>query len=136
MRRGLRPLLFVCGCLCLALGAVGVFLPVLPTTPFVLLAAACFVRSSPRLHAWILRHPLFGPPVRDFQAGLGISRRAKVVAISMLWASVLATVHLHVEAVLLDVLLVLLAVGVTVYLLRLPTRKPSPRAAPSEAGVD
>jgi uncharacterized membrane protein YbaN (DUF454 family) len=64
----------------LALGAVGVVLPVLPTTPFLLLAAYAAARSSTRLHAWLLGHRLFGPPIRDWQAGHTVGRRAKVTA--------------------------------------------------------
>lgn len=70
------------GFLFLALAAGGVFLPVLPTTPFVLLAAACFARSSPRWHAWILANPTFGPLVRQWESRRCVSCRVKVVAIS------------------------------------------------------
>jgi hypothetical protein len=62
-----RGLLIAAGLLCVALGVVGLVLPLLPTTPFMLLAAACFARSSPRFHAWLLGHRWFGPPIRDWQ---------------------------------------------------------------------
>ena len=61
-------------------GAVGVFLPLLPTVPFMLLAAFCFARSSPQLHDWLLRHPVFGPPILDWQERGAISRRGKIAA--------------------------------------------------------
>lgn len=70
------------GFLFLALAAAGVFLPVLPTTPFVLLAAACFARSSPRWHAWILANPAFGPLIRDWEARRCVTCRVKLVAIT------------------------------------------------------
>ena len=76
------------GCLLLALGAVGVVLPGLPTTPFLILAAACFVRSSQRLYDRILAHKTFGPLVRDFREGRGLARRTKWVAISTMWVFV------------------------------------------------
>lgn len=72
-----RPLLLAAGLLFLALGAVGVFLPLLPTTPFLLLAAACFSRSSRRMHAWLLRNRLFGPVLRDWEQRGAIARRTK-----------------------------------------------------------
>lgn len=77
----MRGLWMAAGFLCLGLGFLGVALPLLPTTPFLLLAAACFARSSPRLHAWLLDHPLFGPPIRDWQAHGAIHPRAKMLAV-------------------------------------------------------
>jgi uncharacterized membrane protein YbaN (DUF454 family) len=72
------------GWLAVALGAVGVIVPGLPTTGFFVLAAACFARSSPRFEQWVLDLPTIGPLVRDHRAGLGMPRRAKVLAIGMM----------------------------------------------------
>jgi len=72
-----RPILLAAGLLCLALGAVGLFLPLLPTTPFLLLAAACFSRSSRRMHAWLLGNRVFGPVLRDWEERGAISPRIK-----------------------------------------------------------
>ncbi len=68
------------GGLSFGLGAVGIVLPLLPTTPFMLLAAFCFARSSPRLEQWLVGHPRFGPAIRDWQAHRAIAPRAKVLA--------------------------------------------------------
>lgn len=76
-----RGLWAAAGFLFVGLGFVGIVLPVLPTTPFLILAAACFARSSPRMEAWILGHPRFGPLVRDWQARGAIPRRAKQIAL-------------------------------------------------------
>ena len=84
-----RALWFAFGWVCVGLGILGAFLPILPTTPFMLLAAAAFARSSPRFHRWLIEHPTFGPPVRDWQAHGAISRRAKMLAVSSM-AAVLA----------------------------------------------
>jgi uncharacterized membrane protein YbaN (DUF454 family) len=72
------------GLLCVAVGAVGIVVPGLPTTIFFIGAAACFARCSPRLEAWVLGLPKIGPAVRDYRAGLGMPRRAKQLAIGML----------------------------------------------------
>lgn len=69
-----------CGILSLCFGLLGVVLPLLPTVPFMLLAAFCFARSSPQLHAWLLAHPVFGPPIADWQERGAISRRGKIAA--------------------------------------------------------
>ena len=118
----LRILLLGLGALATGLGVLGIFLPLLPTVPLLLLAAACFARSSPRCYAWLLDHPRLGPIFSDYLDGNGIPLRAKIWAILLLWTSIsLSTLLL---ALILPVKLTLFAVaiGVTIYLLRLPTR--------------
>lgn len=82
-----RSAWFAGGVTALALGLVGVFLPLLPTTPFVILAAACFAQSSPRLHDWLLRHPLFGPAIRDWRNHRAIPPGAKKAAVAAMAAA-------------------------------------------------
>jgi uncharacterized protein len=79
-----RLVLLTCGFVAVGLGTVGIVVPGLPTTGFFVLAAACFARSSPRFERWVLDLPGVGPLVRDHRAGLGMPRRAKVVAIAMM----------------------------------------------------
>lgn len=69
-----------------SMGMIGTALPVVPTVPFLLLAAFCFARSSPRLHHWIMNHPRFGGPLRDWEAHHAIGRRVKILALSMMAA--------------------------------------------------
>ncbi|CAN5458373.1 YbaN family protein [soil metagenome] len=78
--RLLRALLFALGFVFVALGVIGAFLPVLPTTPFLILAAACFARSSPRFEAWLLKHERFGPTLRAWRSRGAIPRKAKMAA--------------------------------------------------------
>jgi uncharacterized membrane protein YbaN (DUF454 family) len=79
-----RVALLTVGFLAVGLGTVGIVVPGLPTTGFFVLAAWCFARSSPRFEAWVLHLPTIGPLVRDHRAGLGMPRRAKVIAITMM----------------------------------------------------
>jgi uncharacterized membrane protein YbaN (DUF454 family) len=85
-RRATAPLWFVGGLLSVALGGLGIIVPGLPTTVFFIVAAACFSRSNKRFEKWVLGLPKIGPLVRDHRAGLGMPRRAKVVAVTMILA--------------------------------------------------
>ncbi len=75
------------GLAALALGTAGLVLPLLPTTPFMLLAAACFAKSSPRLHDWLISHRLFGPAIRDWRDYRAISPKAKRMALTAMTAA-------------------------------------------------
>ncbi len=88
-RAWLRPVWLLAGALSLLLGIVGIFLPLLPTTPFVLLAAFCFSRGSARWEAWLVNHPRLGPMVRDWRATRSVPLRAKQAATLMMSASCL-----------------------------------------------
>jgi uncharacterized protein len=122
----LKPrLLLSCGWTSLGLDVVGVVIPVLPTVPFVLLAAACFLRGSERRYHWLVSHPVFGPPIAGYLSGRGLRRRAKAVALVTLWAGVGLSVVVLVPLVAADVVLLCIAAAVSVYILRLPTSRES-----------
>ncbi|MFP7571452.1 YbaN family protein [Marivita sp. S2033] len=89
-----RPFWMTLGALALLLGIIGAFLPVMPTTPLLLLAAFSFGRSSPRLRAWIVDHPRFGPPVVAWETRRAIARRHKILAASMMGVTFLVSVVL------------------------------------------
>jgi len=76
----MRVIWLIAGLIALLLGLIGVLLPLLPTVPFLLLAAFCFSKSSERLHHWLLNHPRFGPPIMDWQTSGAISRKVKLIA--------------------------------------------------------
>lgn len=88
----MRTLWLTAGLLALGLGLLGAVLPVLPTTPFLLVAAGCFAKSSPRLHRWLLEHPTFGPPIRNWQENGAISRPAKRLAVASMAAVLVGSV--------------------------------------------
>lgn len=126
-----RKLTFACGVAAVGLGALGIVLPVLPTTPFLLLAAFLFARSSKAHYDRLLAHRLLGPHVRDFAERRGLRRGAKARAILLLWAVLLPSSvwlgHRHLSGLLL----LLVGAAVSVYLLRLPTL-PEADAGPAE----
>ena len=92
IRPWLRPLFFALGMVFVGIGIVGVFLPLIPTTEPLLLAAFFFARSSQRMHDWLLNHPRFGKFIRDFQAGRGIPMRTKVIAVVAMSATFTYTI--------------------------------------------
>lgn len=117
----LRWLLIGSGWLAIAGGVVGIFLPLLPTVPLLLLAAACFARSSERFHVWLLEHHHLGPLIRDYLNGDGIPLKAKKMALGMIWVSLPVSAFLLVQLAWLRVLLIAIAAGISFYLIRLPT---------------
>lgn len=122
LRTPKQTALVVGGWLSLATGVVGIFVPLLPTTCFVLLAAWCFARSSPRLHQWLRNHRTFGPMVRSWETDRSVPLRAKFAAVGITaltcGASALIVTKPFVHAILATVV-----VGVAVLMWRLPTRR-------------
>ena len=114
-----RGLLVGAGCLSLALGVVGAFLPLLPTVPLVLLAGYCFARSSEKLHTWLLEHPYFGAILKNFEAGKGVPRKIKIRAIVTVWISMGLSCWI-VDRPILCLMLFVIGLSVSVYLVRLP----------------
>ncbi len=131
MKHAVRYLCLAVGSTALVLGVIGIFLPMWPTTPFLLLAAACFIRSSERLYRWLLEHERLGCYVRDYMSGRGIPRRAKVVALVTMWVTsqvswMVIMAHMGVRAwtVGYAVLLFVVAIAVHYYIgFRIPTRE-------------
>ena len=107
----------VIGCIAVVLAILGVFLPLLPTTPFLLLASACFARGSTRMHGWLLGNKLFGPDLRNIEEGRDIPLRAKVITLVLLWASLAFSMY-KLDSVALGVLLVAIGAAVTMYLVK------------------
>ena len=109
------------GTIFLALGIIGIVLPLLPTTPFLLLTAACYYRGSKRMHDWLLNHKWFGGYIRNFQEKRGIPKRAKIISISMLWITIGFSMIFIIEMLILHIILGVIAVGVTIYILSFKT---------------
>lgn len=116
-----RVLFFVAGSILLALGAIGVALPVLPTTPFLLLALACYCRSSERMTYWMLNNKYFGNYIRNYKEGKGIPLKTKLFAITILWITLVYSAIFIIPILIAQVILFGVAVAVTLHLIRLPT---------------
>ncbi len=115
------------GITCLALGALGAILPILPTTPFMLLAAGCFAKSSTRFYNWLLNNPLFGPMIQQWRQYRSISPRTKAMASLLIVITLGTSIIFFVGNFYLRILLIFIGAGVITFLLRIPSRKyPSP----------
>jgi len=118
----LRKAIFtVAGTISLGLGAVGMFLPVLPTTPFLLLSAACYYKGSERMHRWLLNNKLFGSYIRNYKEGKGISQAGKALTISVLWTAISFSALLMVNNYIVQIVLFAIAIAVTIHIITLPT---------------
>lgn len=113
----LKYFLIIAGGLCVVLGVVGIFLPLLPTTPFFLLAAACFFRSSESLYAWLINHKFFGKRIRYFRVYKAISLRSKLLSLALLWLTIGYSAFFVVKIFWIKIILFLIALGVSIHLL-------------------
>jgi len=113
--------LIMVGVLCVVLGVAGIFLPLLPTTPFFLLAAACFFRSSKSLYAWLINHKFFGKRILYYRVYKAISLRSKLLSLAFLWLTIGYSAFFVVKIFWLKIILFLIAIGVTKHLLSFRT---------------
>jgi uncharacterized membrane protein YbaN (DUF454 family) len=121
--RIIRALLLAAGTISLALGAIGVVVPLLPTTPFLLLAAACYLRSSDRMHSWLINNKWFGSYIKNYQEGKGIPLKTKILAVSFLWITIVISAFFVMKILWVQIILLAIATGVSVHIIRLPTFK-------------
>lgn len=118
----MKFLLNAVGCVAVVLAVLGIFLPLLPTTPFLLLASACFVRGSERMHRWLLNNRLFGKYLENIEQRRGMPLRAKLLALALMWPSLLYSMYLAGRP-LVTALLLMTGAGVTVFILKMRTLK-------------
>lgn len=121
MSRISRGAFILAGHVCVTLGVIGVFVPLMPTTVFLLLAAAAYARGSDRFYRWLIWHPRLGPYIRDFRERGAMSRSAKVTAISMLTLVLGSSIFFFVASVPIQLALGAVGLGVIGYILRIPT---------------
>lgn len=124
---GLKIILNVLGSCFLVLAILGVFLPLLPATPFLLLASACYLRGSERLHRWMMNHRLFGSYLKNIQQRRGIPVRAKIISAVLLWLSISYSIY-SINIFLVEMLLILMGITSSIMIFRMKTLKESDRA--------
>lgn len=117
----IKAVLIILGTLFLIIGTVGIFLPILPTTPFLILAAACYLRSSNRMYNWLLSNRLFGNYLRNYLEKKGIPMRVKIATILILWSTILLSAFVFIDIIYIRILLILIAIGVTIHMLWIKT---------------
>ncbi len=125
-----RTLLVILGTLCVTLAAVGTFIPVLPTTPFLLLAAYFYARSSQRFYTWLVTNRWFGAYLRNYREGRGLPLRHKVITIALVWLSIGSAVLFVVTSWWMRLLLLIIAAGVSLHLGLIKTAPPEAALPP------
>lgn len=124
MGRAKRIIYITLGTICVGLGTIGIFVPLMPTTVFLLMAAFFYSRSSDRFHDWLLSNRLFGEYVRNYREGRGMTAKHKTRAVVMLWVTIGISMW-FVPLLAVRILLLVVAAGVSVFLLRfVPTYRP------------
>ncbi|WP_291259296.1 YbaN family protein [Fusobacterium sp.] len=118
----LKKILFILGIISLGLGCLGIFLPLLPTTPFLLLSAYCFSKSSEKFHAYLLENRIFGQYIRDYQEKKGITLKNKIFAILLLVVSITFSLT-RISSSHLKIFLIAVLIGVSYHILKLKTLK-------------
>lgn len=114
----------IIGSISLVLGLIGILFPVLPTTPFLLLSAFCFVRSSQKCYDWLINHKILGPYVKDYMRHHAVKKQAKIMALVMIWTSIPACIILFIDFVPAKFMLLIIASIVSFYILSLKTYRP------------
>jgi uncharacterized membrane protein YbaN (DUF454 family) len=129
-RKLVRTLWLIAGTICVMLGAIGIILPILPTTPFLLAAAACYYKSSEKMHKWLLNNKWFGEYIRNYTEGKGFTKKTKITALTVLWATISLSMVFMLDRILpanlvipLQLVMMAMGVAVSIHILRLPTFK-------------
>jgi len=116
-------LLIFAGSFFLVIGIIGIFFPVLPTTPFLVLAAACYAKSSERFYKWLINNKWFGSYIRNYKEKKGISLKHKLYTISLLWVTILISAFVIIKNLWISTILIIIAVLVTTHILTIKTYK-------------
>ena len=119
----IKGILVVSGTFFLVLGIIGIFIPLLPTTPFLLLAAACYIRGSKKFYNWLIKNRWLGEYIKNYQEGKGIPLNIKIISIMFLWITIIFSIIMIVSNIFIRIILIIIAIGVTIHILTIKTTK-------------
>lgn len=118
-----KGLLVISGTLFLVLGIIGIFIPLLPTTPFLLLAAACYIRGSKKFYNRLIKNKWLGEYIKNYQEGRGIPLNVKIITIIILWLTIIISIFIIVYIFVIQIILFVIAIGVTIHIIKIKTLK-------------
>jgi uncharacterized protein len=113
----------IAGTFFVLLGVIGIFLPLIPTTPFLLLGTALYARSSKRYYLWLLNNKWFGKYIKNYQEGKGVPIKVKILSISLMWATILISILLVLENLIFKIILLAIAFAVTIHIISIHPKK-------------
>lgn len=113
----------ISGFLLVAIGVIGIFLPLLPTTIFLILASICFLKSSPKANEWLRNHKVLGVYIDNYQNKTGLTRNAKIANIITLWISISLSAIFLTDELYIKIILLAIAIGVSIHLVMIKTKK-------------
>ena len=119
----IRAILLITGTISLLIGIIGIFIPLLPTTPFLLITAACYARGSDRFYNWLLCNKLFGNYIKNYREGKGVALNIKIISLSLLWTTILFSAVFVVSTLLIKIVLITIAIAVTIHILTIRSIK-------------
>jgi len=122
MRESIKKgILVTSGTLFLILGIIGIFIPLLPTTPFLLLAAACYIRGSKRFYIWLIKNRWLGEYIKNYQEGRGVPLNVKIITIIVLWLTIIFSTFIIVSNFIIRIILFVIAISVTIHITKIKT---------------
>lgn len=127
-----RRIFIIAGSICIGIGGVGIIVPVLPTTPFLLLAAFCYIRGSQRLYNKLMYNRLFGSYLRNYLQGRGMSIKMKIWTLCLLWITIVLTATLVTDSIIIRAILAVVLLGVTIHILLIKTLKQDKQINPGD----
>jgi uncharacterized membrane protein YbaN (DUF454 family) len=113
----INHLIFLGGFISLILGVIGIALPILPTTPFLLLASAAFAKSSKRFHRWLLNNKILGAYIKNYREGKGLPLKIKVITLSLLWITIITSILFLMHLFWLQIVLICIAIVVSIHII-------------------
>ena len=123
MSKPIQILLITLGTFFLGVGIAGIFIPVLPATPFLLISAALYAKGSARFYNWLINNRIFGKFIKDYREGKGIPLRLKIATITLLWITIGCSAVFAVDIFWVRIMLIIIAVGVTIHIIRIRPKK-------------